>query len=592
MPESRKRVAVIDYDLCNFDKCGNYLCERVCPVNRMKKECIKHELGKKPQISEELCTGCLLCEKKCPFKAISIINLSLDLKEPVHQYGQNSFRLYRLPVPREKSILGLLGENGCGKTTCVNILSGKIIPNFGDFSKAAEKSAVLEHYKGKEIQAFFKRLYAGEFRLALKQQNITELSQSSESLKEFLKKTGASAGKIKEISEKLSLEKIGERKLSQLSGGELQRAAIAAAILQDAGIYFFDEPSNYLDVSERLKMAGLLKELALEKSIIVVEHDLAVLDYLSDYVQLFFGKAGAYGVISAQKAVKNGINEFLEGFIKDENLKFRPSELKFEVKPPQEIAKARTILEYPALEKKLGSFSLKASAGTVREAEVLGILGPNAIGKTTFVKMLAGLLKADNEETELKLKVSYKPQYISAENSSPVRELFRAEGIDQELFNSEIKRRLDIEALLEKPIDKLSGGELQRVAIALCLARKNTDLYLLDEPSAFLDVEQRLQAASCIRRIVDSRKKAAFVVDHDILFQDFVSNRIIVFEGIPGSEGKALEPKSMREGMNAFLKAQGITMRRDPETGRPRINKKGSVLDQEQKKSGEYYYSK
>lgn len=592
MPESRKRVAVIDYDLCNFEKCGNYLCERACPVNRMKKECIRHEAGKKPQISEELCTGCLICQKKCPFKAITIINLSLELKEPTHQYAQNSFRLYRLPVPREKSILGLLGENGCGKTTCVNILSGKIVPNFGEFSKETEAKAVIEHYKGREIQAFFKKLYSGGIRLALKQQNITELSQKEQSVGEFLKEKKASAEALKQACEKLSLNDIIERKLSQLSGGELQRTAIAAAILENAELYFFDEPSNYLDVSERLKMAGLLKELAKGKSIIVVEHDLAILDYLSDYIQLFFGTAGAYGVISSQKAVKNGINEFLEGFIKDENLRFRPSELKFEVKPPLESAKARVVLEYPALEKKLGSFSLKASSGSIREAEVLGILGPNAIGKTTFVKMLAGILKADNESTELRLKVSYKPQYISAENSSIVRELFRQEFIDQELFSSEIKRRLGIEALLEKQVDRLSGGELQRVAIALCLARKNTDLYLLDEPSAFLDVEQRLQAASCIRRIVDLRKKAAFVVDHDILFQDFVSNRIIVFEGLQGSEGKALEPKSMREGMNSFLKAQGITMRRDPESGRPRINKKGSVLDEQQKKSGEYYYSK
>ncbi|MDO8646886.1 MAG: ribosome biogenesis/translation initiation ATPase RLI [Candidatus Diapherotrites archaeon] len=592
MPQDlRKRIAVIDYDLCNFEKCGFYLCEKVCPVNRMQKECIKHEQGLKPAISEELCVACLLCVKKCPFKAITVENLSLNLKEPIHQYGKNSFRLYRLPVPKEKSIVGLLGQNGCGKTTCINILSGSIVPNLGDFSKPQEQKKIIEYFKGKEIQAFFKKLYGKKMRLALKQQNITELSEIEKSLEEWLKEKDERKI-LQELEKKLDLKKIMQRKLSQLSGGELQRAAIATAIMQNAELYFFDEPSNYLDVSERLKVAKILRELALEKSVIVIEHDLAVLDYLSDTIHLFFGTPGAFGVISNPKTVKAGINEFLEGYLKDENLRFRSTELKFDIKPPSEITKSKIIAEYPKLQKSLGSFRLETNAGIIKEGEVLGILGPNAIGKTTFVKMLAGLLKADNKGIEFKKSVSYKPQYISAKKGVIVRELFNSPSIDSELFNGEVKKRLNIEALMEKSLDKLSGGELQRVAIALCLSRANADLYLLDEPSAFLDVEQRLQAASCIRRIIDIKKKAAFVVDHDILFQDFVSNRIIVFEGIPGIEGKALEPKSMRDGMNSFLKMQGITMRRDAESGRPRINKQDSVLDQEQKKSGEYFYGK
>ena len=590
--EKKTRVAVIDYDLCNFEKCGGYLCEKACPVNRMKKECILHETGKKPVISEQLCIGCLICVKKCPFKAITVVNLSLGLKEPIHQYGKNAFRLYRLFTPKEKTIIGLLGQNGCGKTTCLNILSGKLVPNLGAFEQEASLEKVIQYLKGKELQAFFKKLQKNAVKLALKQQNISSLSESlaEQTVKQALEKSNES-GKLEEIMQKLGLEKIKERKIKQLSGGELQRLAIAITILQEADIYFIDEPCNYLDVSERMKIAQLLKDLSKEKTVIVVEHDLAVLDYLSDIIHLFFGTPGAYGVISSPKTAKAGINEFLEGFIKDENLRFRERELSFEVKPPAELRKGKVIAEYPAMEKKLEGFSLNTQAGSIREGEVLGILGPNAIGKTTFVKMLAGLLKPDNASLELRQKVSYKPQYITAEKGITVKEMLESQKINSEIFSSEVKKRLGIEELLEKQLEKLSGGELQRTAIALCLSR-DADLYLLDEPSAFLDAEQRMQAASCIRKTIDARKKAAFVVEHDILFQDMVSNRLIVFEGIPGENGKALDAKSMREGMNSFLKQQNITMRRDEQTGRPRINKKGSVMDAEQKKSGEYYYSK
>ena len=154
---AKKRIAVINYDDCNPKRCGGYICEKVCPVNRNGKKCISHEEGQKPIISEELCIGCVICEHKCPFQAITIINTALDLNEPIHSFGQNSFRLYGLPTPKKNSTLGLVGRNGTGKTTILKILTGEIIPNFGENDFSKEK--VLDFYKGQEEQKFFKQVY-------------------------------------------------------------------------------------------------------------------------------------------------------------------------------------------------------------------------------------------------------------------------------------------------------------------------------------------------------------------------------------------------------------------------------------------------
>jgi ATP-binding cassette subfamily E protein 1 len=144
---------------------------------------------------------------------------------------------------------------------------------------------------------------------------------------------------------------------------------------------------------------------------------------------------------------------------------------------------------------------------------------------------------------------------------------------------------------LERKVMELSGGELQKVAIAACLSRK-ADLLLLDEPSAYLDVEERLNTAKTIRRVTEAHSVTAFVVEHDVVTQDFVADRLMVFDGEPGISGLANAPTTLRKGMNAFLKGMDVTFRRDSVTRRPRVNKEGSRMDIFQKETGEYYYTK
>ncbi|MCD6522722.1 MAG: ribosome biogenesis/translation initiation ATPase RLI [Candidatus Diapherotrites archaeon] len=577
------RIAVIDKKKCQPKKCG-YICEKVCPGVRMGDETITHEDTNIPVISEELCTGCGICVKKCPYNAISIVNLPEELERPVHQYGVNGFRLFGLPVPKE-GVVGIIGPNGIGKTTALRILSGQLVPNLG--KEHADWDEIIEYHRGKEIQKHLEKISKGEIVVSIKPQNVDLIPKHFDgTVEELLKKTN-DIGNIELLVEKLELGGILKRRLDEISGGELQRVAIAVALGKDAQLYFFDEPTSYLDVKQRLVTAKIIREIVERGSVLVVEHDLAVLDYLSDNIHVVYGKEGVYGIVSGLKGVRVGINEFLDGYLKAENMRFRDHSIKFEVKPPADEWKGESLITFPHFRKTYESFVLDVSEGEIRKGEVIGILGPNAIGKSTFMKVLAGVEKPDDVSLSMKIKIAYKPQYLTSNFEGSVEEFIDSVDINREIFDTYLKN--DLVALYPKQVQELSGGELQRVAIAITMA-KECDLCLLDEPSAFLDVEQRLRFADLIRKITEKTERSTIVIDHDITLQDYISDRLMVFDGIPGKRGLAHAPESMESGMNKFLKIMDITYRRDPETGRPRANKPGSQKDMEQKKSGKYYY--
>jgi len=219
-------------------------------------------------------------------------------------------------------------------------------------------------------------------------------------------------------------------------------------------------------------------------------------------------------------------------------------------------------------------------------------LGANALGKTTFARILAGEIKQDSGEIFGTVKISYKSQYPRTDYDGTVSELLKSvtKEFSNSNYKSEILRPLELEKLLERKVKKLSGGELQRVAIAVALS-KEADIYLLDEPSAFLDVEMRLSLANMVRKIVERKECSAMIVDHDLLFLSQISDRGMVFLGKPGKEGYGEEPSSVENAFNLFLSKVKVTFRRDPQTGRPRANKFESKLDREQKEKGKYFMS-
>ncbi|MFC1455034.1 ribosome biogenesis/translation initiation ATPase RLI [Candidatus Undinarchaeota archaeon] len=579
------RIAVIDKEDCHPEKCG-WVCMNFCPGNRSGDETIVQSSDGKVEINEELCIGCGICVNKCPFGCITIVNLPDELENPFHQYGKNGFRLFGLPAPQEGKVVGIIGQNGVGKTTAVSILSGELKPNLGG-ERGLEYSEVAEKMDSPALQNYFRELADGKIKAVYKPQYVDQIPKIVKgTVRELLEKSDQK-GKMDEMVSDFGLEACLDRKIDQVSGGELQRIAVAVAMLKKGNLYIFDEPSSYLDVRERLNVARAIRELAKEAKVLVVEHDLIVLDYLADSIHVLYGKPRTYGIVSGVYGGRVGINTYLGGYLPEENMRIRDKAIQFEKKEAHTVVERTTFLKFSEIGKKFDDFDLKVGAGEIKNEEVIGILGPNATGKTTFVKILAGVLKQDEGDVEKSVTVSYKPQYLKPSNDLVIDVLGKT---DYSKYRSYFDR-FGVEELMDKKLSEMSGGELQRIAIAECLS-KDAEVYLLDEPSAHLDVEQRIMASKIIRDFTIKNEKTSIVVDHDVLFIDYLSDRLTVFGGEPGKHGIASSPQGMRKGMNEFLTDLDITMRRDPETGRPRVNKADSQKDKEQKSSGEYYYTK
>lgn len=582
------RIAVIEKEKCNPVGCGGHLCIRLCPVNRAGKECITTDVDNKARIDEKLCTGCGICPNRCPFEAISIINLPEELaKQPVHRYGENGFHLYNLPAPLFGKVVGILGKNGIGKSTAVKIFAGMLKPNLGRDSPAAY-TELIEYFKGSEAQVFFEKIRDGKIKVSYKPQQVEVIPKAFRgSVRDFLLKANET-GRLDEVVKELALGDFLNTNISKISGGELQRVAIAATVLKKANLYIFDEPSSYLDIKQRIKVSSFIKSLAKDDiAVLVVEHDLIILDYMTDLIHIMFGKPGVYGIVSLPKTTRTGINVYMDGYMRDMNIRFRDYSLKFEASPPVSRASLSVLTSWKDIEKTLGSFHLSAKEGIIHRRHAVGVLGENGIGKTTFVRILAGAQDKDSGEISENVRVSYKPQYLDSSTDDIVASLL-GEAVDK--YDVQLMRPLNITPLMLKPVNELSGGELQRVAVALCLS-KPADLYLLDEPSAYLDVEQRLVVSKVIKDVAEQRGCSVLVVDHDLMFVDYLSDELIVFDGIPAKKGEAKGPFEMEKGMNVFLRDLDITMRRDKESNRPRINKPGSRMDFEQKSENKLYYS-
>ncbi len=592
------RVAVLDQDLCQPRKCG-LECIKYCPVNKSGADCIVlSEESKKAQIDEDICNGCGICVKVCPFDAITIVNLASELAtDKIHQYGPNSFRLFRLPTPRKGEVVGLLGRNGMGKSTVVNILSGNLKPNLGRYENPPEWDEILKYYSGTELKQHFEKIEHKQIRASIKPQQVYQIAQAFEGTGKDLIDKYDERGVSRKLIKELGLENSMEQDLKELSGGELQRIAVAVAASKDTEFYFFDEPSSYNDVFQRIGVARVIQNLAkIGKSVMVVEHDLTLLDFLSDYIEVLYGEPAAYGIVSRVLSTKVGINVFLDGYLPTENVRFRDKKFSFDVSSSSTdiFQEGSDVVTYPKLEKKFDSFSLTIEPGRVRKGEVLGIMGANALGKTTMMKMIAGVIKPDSGKIDKKIKIAYKPQYLQNDIDVEVISLLdKSNGspVEGSLEEEQILEPLKIKKLYNKSVKNLSGGELQKVAVVSCLLQK-VDLYALDEPSAFLDVEDRIAVAKFLQKFVRSYGKSAIVIDHDLQLMDLVSDSMVIFEGESGSVGTATSPMSKSDAMNRFLKSLDMSFRRDERSLRPRVNKLESRLDKDQKASGNFYYKK
>ncbi|MCC6057552.1 MAG: ribosome biogenesis/translation initiation ATPase RLI [Desulfurococcaceae archaeon] len=598
------RVATIDYEVCNPSKCSTP-CIRFCPVNKTKPykaiELSEQKKGK-PVIYEDKCIACGICVKKCPFKAISIVNLPEEVEEKlVHRYGPNAFKLYGLPIPIRGKFVAVIGPNGVGKTTALRILSGNLIPNFGRYDAEPQKDYVLNRFKGTQLYTYFYDLYYNKLKVVLKIQYIEYIPKYVKGVPRSILMKVDERGIMRDIVTLLNMEYMLDKDISILSGGELQKLAVAVALAKDNDVYIFDEPTSYLDVRERLNLAKALDELVpRDRYVLVVDHDLMFIDYVADLVVVTYGVPGVYGMFSNPYTANTGIDHYLKGYLPSENVRIRDESITFRLHDSRvdlgsEVEEV--LCTWSNIKKKLGVFELTVEAGEVRKGEVIGIVGPNSIGKTTFIRILAGEIQPDEGYTTTSaFRLSYKPQYLprQMQGCTTVEECIK--GLNREALNEnswlyvEIVKRLGIDRLLNKEVATLSGGELQKFHVAYALI-KDADIYLLDEPSSHIDVEDQLAVARTIKRVARIRKASVFVVDHNVLLIDYAVDRLIVFTGEPGFRGYGFAPNTVAKAFNNFLKQLSITMRRDPQSGRPRINKPGSYLDRYQRSLGQYFYS-
>ena len=592
----------------------NHECIRKCPVNAKATDKkpyyairIKDNITQKAFINENRCLHdrCGICINACPIQAITTINVPFETDDepPVHKFQDSLFALYRLPHLSQTRILGLLGRNAIGKSTLLEILAGNIRPNGGNFTSSTAHKEWLDNLTVPGLKKHFLDTYAHPEIIAHKKQNLRYMLDYQPTkvgdvlTLEALGKQGRGLDELEFFKEYLELDGIWDKPPNVLSGGELQRFAIVHTFIQDAQVYLVDEPCTFLDVKQRIKLRRIFEDRVQEekKSVLVVEHDLAILDYLTDNIHVLFGEPHVFGVVSRALATKKGINSFLDGYLKEENIQFR-KKISFTKAVKERNFEDSVIkrIEWTTYEKTLGDFHLTVNPGNLFQTEVLCALGENGLGKTTFVTYLAeSFARSVNNAQYNYGEVSTKPQQI-VRNFDGTVDQFLMEKTLRYLRNPEDKlhllKPLGVWHLLDKQIKELSGGELQRVFIAACLG-KDADIYCLDEPSAYLDAEERLKITGVIRNMASKKHKPIIVVEHDLQVVDAIADRIFLFTGKPGVQGVTEGPFNKRQGMNKFLALLDVTFRRDADTGRARINKYGSSIDREQRDLGEYYYS-
>ena len=428
----------------------------------------------------------------------------------------------------------------------------------------------------------------------------------------------------------LEIPKLLDLDMRTLSGGELQRLLCWITAVVKSNVYIFDEPSNFLDVKQRLEVSKLIKSICdynPNSYVIVIEHDLSMLDYISDELYIIYGRAGAYGIVSKPLTTLEGINMYMSGYITTQNIRFRDEE--FNLKPSSDFSStivvsnleetsqtekkqseqnkseqnkstkpiinnfdySKAVIEFPGYKLKIPSGTVKLGGG------INVILGENGTGKTTFINWLS---KTFNLNVSIKEQSGNINKFINKDGTYPsVLELLHHKiksSFYNPTFQSDVIKQLDIESLQTRKINELSGGELQRVLIVLCLGTP-ADIYLLDEPSANLDIEKRLKITKIIKKFIINYGRTAYVIEHDIMMsvslaQEYGSNILLVKQD-EWEEGIKLcsisTPLDFVSGINGFLKLMSITMRISGQNNRPRINKYNSQLDKEQKKTENYY---
>lgn len=446
-------------------------------------------------------------------------------KEPPIHVNENGFQLYSLPEIPEAGAHGIAGSDSLGKTTSLLLLAGKIDPSKGWY-------AAVTRYGGTRLGEHLKRLEADNTRVSLKPQDIARLRHMPDLHKniEDLEIRG-------EIASDLGITdvpKIGE--LEKLDAAELQLVAIAAALSSRADIYLLDEPTNFLDIRQKMRVAALIRKVAATKPIIIADHDIAFLDFTCDTIQILYGEAEKWSALTETYPAARALGYIVGGYIPEK--KFT---LASPTRPAKRMPAGEILMKINGMRIKRPGFELRMPAGEIRKGGHIAVIGEKGLGRSSLLGAIAGEIKPASGEIKGTPAISLKPQHLSVRN---VKNLMK--GVPTELIKS-----IGLERLMGRGPYTPSEGERQKLAVMMCLA-KEADLYIFDEPSQGLDILSRLAAARLI-----AEKPAALVTDHDIFFLASITEDAWLLSGKPGQRSEVTK-RQLPLAIKSLLKEFGL----------------------------------
>ncbi|TGL87607.1 ABC transporter ATP-binding protein [Leptospira congkakensis] len=527
--------------------------------------------------------------------------------------------------------LAIVGINGSGKSTLLRALLGKEETDSGQIIKNNnlkisildqnpvfdQNETILDHiYKGdnklvktiRRYEDICERMSEGEEGL---DDEFTEISQEMDRLSAWDYEQ-----QVKSILKELGVEKL-ERKMSELSGGMLKKVELAKSLIDESNLLILDEPTNHLDVKSILWLEDYLA--GLDKAILLITHDRYFLDRIvTKILELDRGShfvyEGNYSIYLERKVEReetlqkqeDKIKQFLKQEVKW--LKRQPkarstkqkaridraSDLqnreKREIQKDLELSVAakrqgKTILEIHNLKKGIADrLLINDFTYTFKAKERLGIIGPNGIGKSTLLNLMAGRITPDSGfiKPGMNTKVGYFDQ-TSSELPLERNVLDYIKDVAGEMIETESGEKISASKMLERflfdgklqytPIAKLSGGERRRLFLVQILMT-GPNFLILDEPTNDLDI----QTLSVLESFLDEFPGTVVIVSHDRYFLDRTAESLLIFR----KEGKLDHYIGT---FSSFLETDSLELENEQSSPKPKEAPQATVVSDKPQKS-------